>query len=256
MPRSMPDRSSTVIGFYQTHPEYFVVDDPPGAHDSVRRQSLPALITWLHHVHPEDRDQWGVLVKEDRNLKIPCDVIVWAPTLEHVDISKADGGMWDPHDSIRVNGGDAWHWAPASVVAFDGRERATTAPPYPLPGDGDLPGTGGNGGSTPGGSSQGNGMDEVRDAIRALVDVSQMIAAKLASLEQQEHDRFAAIEKQLDVIETRVNVLDGSPTPVDGHISDALARIIDTLEVTGLTGRVDLPGRYLDGAVVDLKRKG
>lgn len=124
-----PDRSSTVRAFYAEHPEYFQAE----RHDETRRASLPALIAHLEATHPSDRGQWGVLVKTDRNNKIPCDVLVWRDTLDHFDVCDSSQGIWIGHGSIRINGGDAWFWAPASVVDPGGEERALQAPPYDVP---------------------------------------------------------------------------------------------------------------------------
>jgi hypothetical protein len=121
-----PDRSATVRAFYAGHPEHFTTD----RHDENRRRSLPALITHLEVTHPGDRGKWGVLVKTDRNLKVPCDVIVWKDTGEHFDVMDSQGGLWNAHGPISVNGGGAWFWAPSSVVDPAGEERALQAPPY------------------------------------------------------------------------------------------------------------------------------
>ena len=120
-----PDRSATVRAFYAGHPEHFTVD----RHDENRRRSLPALVAHLEAQHPTDRGRWGVLVKHDRNDKVPCDVIVWKDTLQSVDIMDATGGMWGPHNGSIRDGGD-WHWAPADVVDPTGEERALRPPPY------------------------------------------------------------------------------------------------------------------------------
>jgi hypothetical protein len=121
-----PDRSGTVRAFYASHPEHFTAD----RHDENRRRSLPSLIAHLDDTHPGDRGKWGVLVKTDRNLKIPCDVLVWKDTGEHFDVMDSQGGMWNPHGPISVNGGGAWFWAPPSVVDPAGEERALRPPPY------------------------------------------------------------------------------------------------------------------------------
>lgn len=142
---TMPDRSSTVRQFYAAHPEYFTAE----RHDENRRRSLPSLIAHLEHVHPSDRGRWGVLVKTDKGNKVPCDVIVWKDTGDHVDIMDSQGGIWGPHGPISVNGGDAWFWAPASVVDPTGEERALQGPPYADAGGGNEGGEDGDGGQAP-----------------------------------------------------------------------------------------------------------
>ena len=116
-----PDRSATVRAFYASHPEHFTVD----RHDENRRRSLPALVAHLEAVHPEDAARWGVLVKTDRDNKVPCDVLVWRDTDEHFDVMDSQGGMWNPHGPIHVNAGGPgiWFWGPASVVDPNGEER-------------------------------------------------------------------------------------------------------------------------------------
>jgi hypothetical protein len=94
-------------------------------------------------MHPSDRGKWGVLVKTDRNNKIPCDVIVWSDTGEHFDIMDSQGGMWDPHGPISVNGAGAWFWAPRSAVDPNGEERSLQDPPFDAPAE---PGGGTGGG--------------------------------------------------------------------------------------------------------------
>lgn len=134
----MPDRSASVRAYYDQHREWFKTD----RHDETRRQSLPHLIAHLETVHPEDRGQWGVLVKTDRNNRIPPDVLVWRPTLDHVDVVSGTGGMWDVHGVIDINAGgpNIWFWAPASVVDPNGEERALQGPPYaPGPTPGPIP---------------------------------------------------------------------------------------------------------------------
>jgi hypothetical protein len=122
-----PDRSATVRAFYAAHPEHFTAD----RHDENRRRSLPALIAHLEATHPPDRGKWGVLVKTDRNNKVPCDVIVWKDTDQSIDIMDSQGGLWAPHDgTIHLAGGDAWFWAPASVVDPNGEEPALHGPPF------------------------------------------------------------------------------------------------------------------------------
>jgi len=143
-----PDRSATVRAFYAAHPEHFTAD----RHDENRRRSLPGLIAHLEATHPSDRGKWGVLVKTDRNNKVPCDVIVWKDTDQSIDIMDSQGGLWAPHDgTIHTAGGDAWFWAPASVVDPNGEERALQGPPFDAGGGTELPGeaAGGTGTAAP-----------------------------------------------------------------------------------------------------------
>jgi hypothetical protein len=127
----------------------------------------------LHTVHPEDADQWGVLVKTDRNNKIPCDVLVWLGDQNHVDVCDSQGGIWIPHGNIAINGGGRWSWAPADVVDPNGEERALYGPPYALP---DVPAPQPNPG-TPSPDS-GGPSPEMFEAIKAaLLSVDARVAA-------------------------------------------------------------------------------
>jgi len=168
-----PDRSATVRAFYAAHPEHFTAE----RHDENRRRSLPALIAHLEATHPTDRGKWGVLVKTDRNNKIPCDVIVWSDTGEHFDVMDSQGGMWDPHGPISVNGAGAWFWAPPSVVDPNGEERSRQDPPFDAPGE-------------PGGAAGGGEAATVDLApLVAKVDALAADVAALQGLLQQLLDR-------------------------------------------------------------------
>lgn len=225
----MPDRSAAVKRFYDLRPGYFVPDMPLGHHDDQRRQSLPVLIAYLEVEHPEDESLWGVLVKANQNLKIPCDIIVWAPTLEHVDISTSSGGSWEPHGPI-TNASDQWHWAPSVVVDLSGHERALAAPPYPMP----TPLGGGSGG---GGTSPAPPNDDLRDLLTAYASMTS---------------------DGLNRIDERLNALEARAATQHHALSDTVrlvGRISDTLDHVGLEGKLDLPGSLFDGRLRDLKRR-
>jgi hypothetical protein len=177
-----PDRSATVRAFYAAHPEHFTAD----RHDENRRRSLPALIAHLEATHPSDRGKWGVLVKTDRNNKVPCDVIVWKDTDQSIDIMDSQGGLWAPHDgNIHVGGGDAWFWAPASVVDPTGEERALQGPPFDAGGVTEV--TGGVGGGT--GPAAPAAVDLA--PLTAKIDALSGDVAALRALVQQLLDRPA-----------------------------------------------------------------
>jgi len=174
-----PDRSATVRAFYAAHPEHFTAD----RHDENRRRSLPGLIAHLEATHPSDRGKWGVLVKTDRNNKVPCDVIVWKDTDQSIDIMDSQGGLWAPHDgTIHLAGGDAWFWAPASVVDPNGEEPALHGPPFDT-----------GGATEPSGETGGGTAPAAVDLapITAKLDTLSADVATLRGLVQQLLDRPA-----------------------------------------------------------------
>jgi hypothetical protein len=93
-----------------------------------RRRFLPVIIAAMP---AEDRPQWGVLLKTDKHPNvIPSDILVWRPTMEHIDCLTADdasgGGMvivplWKNHGAIGVAPGTQgkvgkWIWLDAMAA--------------------------------------------------------------------------------------------------------------------------------------------
>lgn len=85
------------------------------ATDDARRANLFAIARQLN---ARGDCCWGVLVKTDQGNKIPADILVWRPTLEHFDVmsgSNPPGApvnpTWDPK-GIVPNGRWMWQAAP------------------------------------------------------------------------------------------------------------------------------------------------
>lgn len=77
-----------------------------------------------------DGGQWGLLIKNDRNPPfIPYDVLVWAPTREHIDMLSGRTPLW-------INNGPLpspnWNWlaCPPGIPTVPG---PIITPPPPLP---------------------------------------------------------------------------------------------------------------------------
>ena len=91
--------------------------------DEGRRANLYAIVRGLTS---QGDCCWGVLVKTDQGNKIPGDVIVWRPTMEHFDVITGDGGpFWEAHGAVS---NPAWIWQ-----AVPGGEPSTPAPPSQPP---------------------------------------------------------------------------------------------------------------------------
>ncbi len=73
---------------------------------------------------------WGVLLKTDEGNKVPADVIVWRPTMEHFDIQKGGSGAptWGP---IGVVKNTAWLWQ--EVEGYPAPIPTPTPIPVPSP---------------------------------------------------------------------------------------------------------------------------
>ncbi len=98
-----PDRSGTVAWVCEQHPEAF--GSPAETNDARRLDLLQEIIIPLLNGADFDWGSWGVLVKDDQGGKIPCDIIVWRPTLEHFDIMTGTGACWIPRGRV-----DNPHW--------------------------------------------------------------------------------------------------------------------------------------------------
>jgi hypothetical protein len=81
--------------------------------DNRRRDVLGLLCGDLNLI---DAGRWGLLLKTERNPPFtPADILVWAPTLEHVDVLTDAGPAWEVHPPIQAT----WRWlaCPTSVAA-------------------------------------------------------------------------------------------------------------------------------------------
>lgn len=73
--------------------------------DEGRRANLFTIIRALNKI---DAGQWGALVKTDQGNKIPGDILVWRPTMEHFDVITGAGDpAWIPDGVITYA---PWQW--------------------------------------------------------------------------------------------------------------------------------------------------
>jgi hypothetical protein len=93
------------------------------ATDEKRRENLFTIIRELNKL---DNGQWGVLVKTDQANKIPGDIAVWKPTLEHFDVITGAGGpFWEAKGLVPSS---RWHWQ-----AVPGSQPQPEPQPTPIP---------------------------------------------------------------------------------------------------------------------------
>lgn len=150
-----------------------------------RRQFLPVIIA---EMPVSERGNWGLLLKTDKNPDfIPSDILVWRPTMEHIDVTSADTmpddtrvivPTWINHGVIGKTDGTRdkvgkWIWLDV---------KAANIPALPPP-----PGEGGtgSGGDEPGGDDDAEltgrflaaldridvGLNDIHTGVRALVAV-------------------------------------------------------------------------------------
>jgi len=103
----IPDRSREIQHIFRPYQDWYRAHPT----DDERRLMLPVFCRELNRAEPEGDDGWGVLVKNDHPIRrfIPYDVLVWKPTLEHVDVLSATGPVWIEHGPIRRT----WEWQSA-----------------------------------------------------------------------------------------------------------------------------------------------
>jgi len=116
-----PDRSADVRRICAEHPEAF--GEPLETNDARR---LALLTTWIIPMLNEfDDHQWGLLRKDDQGGKIPCDVLLWHPSMEHFDVLTGTGATWIPHGRVT---NPAWVWQ-----AVPWPDSVPAPPPDPAP---------------------------------------------------------------------------------------------------------------------------
>jgi hypothetical protein len=98
---AMPNRSTEVKAIVTRYPQAF--GPPDGTLDARRRLLVPIIVRELNKL---DANNWFLLNRLDRQDDDPkpgrltCDVIVWGPTKEHVDVLSSSGAMWGEHPVI------------------------------------------------------------------------------------------------------------------------------------------------------------
>ncbi len=99
---AMPDRTLEVAA---------AVGDNPDLLDGTAAGALELIkyiVRYLNRVNAGDGNNWGLLRKDDQGGKIPTDIIVWKPTLEHIDVLSSAGVAQWISQGIVTNSN--WHW--------------------------------------------------------------------------------------------------------------------------------------------------
>lgn len=149
-----------------------------------------------------DGGRWGLLIKSDRNPPfIPSDILVWAPTREHVDVLTDSGPAWIVHEAIPSQ----WNW-----------QVCPTAGPVV----GVLPVV------TPG---QPPAPIFSNEALQRIITIEQVVA----EIRQQNAIDHAAI--RADIAEAKTTVKD-AVTFISKYILPSLGAVIATWQVTSRTG--------------------
>lgn len=185
--QSAPDRSGDVARIVSQHPEAFRGDS--ATVDDRKRALLPIIVRELN---VRDGGRWGLLTKTDQGGKVPADVIVWRPTLEHFDVLTDRGPMWGPHGPLQ---NPAWLWT------------AVSGSPEPPSGPADHP-------------VPSVDLAPLLARLRALEQAVQALSSSAPALAQQvgahqaELERLALAGERLDAITSRVEMLESRPLPV------------------------------------------
>lgn len=185
--QSAPDRSGDVARIVSQHSEAFRGD--PATVDDRKRALLPVIVRELN---VQDGGRWGLLTKTDQGGKVPADVIVWRPTLEHFDVLTDRGPMWGPHGPLQ---NPAWLWT------------AVTGSPEPPSGPADTP-------------VPSVDLAPLLARLQALEQAVQALSSTVPPLAQQVGAHGAALERlalageRLDALTSRVDMLASRPIPV------------------------------------------
>jgi hypothetical protein len=109
----MPDRAGDVAAIVNAGLELFAQGD-------AGRLELLKRICAVLNTH--DFGAWGLLEKPGP--RIPADIIVWHPTLDHVDVLSDGGPVWIPRGTIAED----WRW----ILAPPPGEPPPPPPPPPI----------------------------------------------------------------------------------------------------------------------------
>lgn len=181
-----PNRGSVVREVVERYAPLAIV---PLAEVEDRRRSF--LLAFIDAMPAAERAEWGLLVKTERNPPfIPSDILVWRPTMEHVDVL-TDKDLGNGNGQIRptwINNGvigvapgtekkkGVWIWRSAADSGVPRLPIDPPTPPEPPP----IPPTP----PTPG--------DDVGQQL--VVGVQQLVAA-LTGLREDFQQLVAAIER-------------------------------------------------------------
>ena len=121
----MESRQSVVQGALDSRPEWKTIFD----RDEAKAAVLPYVVAALNKF--DQTKDWGILIKTDHGNKVPNDVVVWKPTMRHIDVLPGEGfkAIWDDKGIV---GNPAWVWAAPGPV---GDDPVVVQPPTPQPDD-------------------------------------------------------------------------------------------------------------------------
>lgn len=109
---SVPNRSKEVKAICARYPQAF--GEPGKTLDARRRLLIPIICRELNKL---DGENWFLLNRLDRQDDDPkpgrltSDVLVWKPTMEHVDMLGGSGPMWQVHPKITDPQWKLEHWS-------------------------------------------------------------------------------------------------------------------------------------------------
>lgn len=208
--QSAPFRASDVNAIATQHPEAFQCPTDP---DPCKLRLLPIIIRTLNL---QDGGNWGLLMKTDQGNKIPADIIVWRPTMEHIDILNDGGPMWDPKGVI---GNAKWIW-----LAADGGS-TPTPPTLGTP-------------PTPPASDTSNVFASILALSAARQDDRAALERMFADYEKRDNrqvGQLATLQQQMTVVEQKIEALPKSNNPLTSRtfyeIAAGLATAIGTYVV-------------------------
>jgi hypothetical protein len=116
----VPNRFPEVRAICERWPASFPQDEH---NDAARLQLLQTVI--IPTLNQIDDGDWGYLRKTDQHDKVPCDVIVWRPTMAVIDCLTGSGACWIVHAPPPPE----WVWTAVE----------TAPPPDPPPADASVP---------------------------------------------------------------------------------------------------------------------
>ena len=121
----MESRQSVVQVALDSRPEWKTIFD----RDEAKAAVLPYVVAALNKF--DQTKDWGILIKTDQGNKVPNDVVVWKPTMRHIDVLPGEGfkAIWDDKGIVD---NPSWVWAAPGPV---GDDPVVVQPPTSQPDD-------------------------------------------------------------------------------------------------------------------------
>ncbi len=159
----------------KTEVEAFVRSQPPAVETDADDARRALLFDIVRDLAARGDCCWGVLVKTDQGNKIPADVIVWRPTLEHVDVLSGGiaSAMWGYKGVVPD---DRWIW------------QAVPDAPVPPP---STP-------TTPPSSVDLSAIEKRLEALEAGQELTLEALGRVQAAEQLQTEAVAAVAKSLE----------------------------------------------------------